>query len=304
MIRLDRSLPVSEQLADQLRYEIAGGRFRAGDKMPSTRELARLLEVSFHTVRKVYQALEREGLLRARPGAGYIIEERAPLRKEDRMERGAAIAQDALKRMLGLGLSDDDISYLFDEQRAMLDSGRAQPKVVVAVPYLEMAERCAEQISTALRLDAEPCVLSNLERHTNADYVVVAFRDVRQSMLVVPGADVIGVFTSLPAEVLDAVSRLGADSSLAIIVRDDDAAPPLMQELRSATAFGGPMVSSSITERHDDLMSRIGEADIVVGTPSCARRLRGRLPVGRKLYIADQLITEASIDRIRTTLPP
>ncbi len=305
MIQIDRSssVPVQTQLADQLRYEIAGGRFRTGDMITSTRELGRQLGISFHTVRKVYQELEREGYLEARPGAGYIVSERGPVLKEDRMERGAAIANEALKRMLSLGLSDDDIGYLFDEQRALLETGAAAPKVVVAAPYQEMAERCAAQVSSTFQIEAEPSTLREIHGHSDADYVLVPFPDVKRAMHAVPGADVIGISTSLPGDLLDAVSRLSAESSLAIVVRDDDAVQTVMQELRSATAFGGPMVALMINEKPDEMTRRLRDANLMIATPACARRLHGRLPQGQRLYLADQRITEASFERLRSILP-
>ncbi len=303
MIQLDKSLPIATQLADHLRYEIASGRYRAGETMPSTRELARRLDISFHTVRKVYRQLEDEGLLSAKPGAGYVVVARGPYPTEDRIERGAAIAQEALKKMLGLGLSEEDIAYLFEEQQTMLDSGMVPSSVVIAAGYLELAEECADQLANVFHLDAQASLLSDLEHHTHADYVLVGFPDVRHAMHVVPGADVIGIKTSLPMDVLDTVARLSADSTLALVVRDIEAAPPLMQELRAETAFGGPMVSMAIDERSDRMTQRLREAELVIATPACARRLRGRLPEGSRLYLAAQTITTESMDRLRSILP-
>ena len=46
MIQLDReaSTPVGEQLVEQLRFQLATGRFRPGQTLPSTRELGRTLQ--------------------------------------------------------------------------------------------------------------------------------------------------------------------------------------------------------------------------------------------------------------------
>ena len=83
MISIDRtsSRPVAEQLADQLRYRIAGGHYRTGDTLPSTRVLGAQIGVSFHSVRKAYQELEREGLLESRKGSGFVVKERVPAQR-------------------------------------------------------------------------------------------------------------------------------------------------------------------------------------------------------------------------------
>lgn len=305
MIQIDRSspVPVHTQLADQLRYEIAAGRYRVGEMVPSTRQLGRRLDISFHTVRKVYQELERGGFLESRPGAGFVVAEGEPVRQEDRMEHGASIVHDALKRMLGLGLTQADVEYLFEEQWALLDSASAGAKIVVAAPFLEMAERCAEQVGSGSRVDVEPSTLRGLSAHRDADVVIAPFRELKAVMQAVPGADHIGVSTALPSDLLDAAARLHADASVAIIVRDDDAVQPLMQELRSATAFGGPMVAMSINERPEELIRKLRDAEFAIATPGCMRRLRGRLPEGRRLYLADLRLSEGSIARVRSLLP-
>ena len=106
MITIDRTsnVPLHEQLVEQLRFFIASGHYKIDETLPSTRTLARQVGVSFHTVRKAYQQLEQEGLLEARVGSGFKVKERVPLGKTERIERGATIVQEALQKLIGLGL--------------------------------------------------------------------------------------------------------------------------------------------------------------------------------------------------------
>ncbi len=144
MITLDRSssTPVGEQLAEQLRYQIVSGRYRVGDALPSTRALGDQVGVSFHTVRKAYQALQADGLVEARVGSGYTVTEHVPLAKGERMERGAAVVHEALQRLLGLGLTEAEVEYLVHEQLGLLDhAGRARKVLFVAPSSLRT--RCS-----------------------------------------------------------------------------------------------------------------------------------------------------------------
>ena len=109
----DANMPVREQLINQLRYLIASGHYKVNETLPSTRTLGDQLDISFHTVRKAYQELEDEGLLSSRVGSGYRVEERTPLAKSERMERGAKVVNDTLQQLVGLGLSDAEIESLF-----------------------------------------------------------------------------------------------------------------------------------------------------------------------------------------------
>jgi GntR family transcriptional regulator len=70
--------PIYRQMIEQLRRLIAGGQVRAGDGMPSVREVATALGVNPMTVSKAYSLLEGEGLLARRRGMGMIVAERSP----------------------------------------------------------------------------------------------------------------------------------------------------------------------------------------------------------------------------------
>ena len=158
MITIDRTsnVLVHEQLIEQLRFLIASGQFKIDETLPSTRALARQIGVSFHTVRKAYQQLEQERLLEARVGSGFRVKERVPLGKSERIERGASIVQDALQKLIGLGLQETEIEYLFHEQFEMLTGQRESHKLVFAARSREMASLCAEQIAMGLQQAIEP----------------------------------------------------------------------------------------------------------------------------------------------------
>lgn len=304
-ISVDRSLatPIADQLLDQLRYEIAEGRFRTGDVLPSTRALAKELGLSFHTVRKAYQSLESEGYVTSEAGVGYRVVENAPVGKAERNERGAAIARDALVRMKSIGLNDEEIDYLIDEQRTLLEEAAIQTKVVVAMPYREMAEECAIQLSSALKIDVTGVARDGLPAHADADYVLVPYEDVRRTLSLMTGADVIGVTCFFDAELLDEIARLGAEEQVVVVVRDVDAVASLMEALRRETGFAGQILAMSIEEDPRHLATRLEQADLVLATASCRRRLQQWVKDHRQILIARRLIASESIERIRELLP-
>lgn len=70
--------PLYAQLERGIRVAIATGRMRAGDQLPTVRQLAVDLRVNANTVAKVYLALEREGVVVTRRGVGTFIAEGVP----------------------------------------------------------------------------------------------------------------------------------------------------------------------------------------------------------------------------------
>ncbi|MEG8103959.1 winged helix-turn-helix domain-containing protein, partial [Xanthomonas hortorum] len=62
-----------ESLATQLRQQIEGGTLRAGERLPSIRQLAANHGISTATAVQACLQLEREGRVQARPRSGYFV---------------------------------------------------------------------------------------------------------------------------------------------------------------------------------------------------------------------------------------
>lgn len=122
--RLDGSsgVPPYLQLVHQVRQSLLLGYLRAGDRLPTVKEVAVDLAINPNTVVKAYRQLEHEGLTAGRPGQGTFItanpgpaeEEPVPsaatgeLRRSlDRWLRGAAAA----------GLSEEAVTALIAAAR-------------------------------------------------------------------------------------------------------------------------------------------------------------------------------------------
>src|SRR5581483_4526982 len=75
LVRLDRSArePLRTQLKTGLREAIRDGRLRAGERLPSSRELARELGVSRGMVQECYGQLLAEGYLTSRTGSATRV---------------------------------------------------------------------------------------------------------------------------------------------------------------------------------------------------------------------------------------
>jgi len=66
-------VPLYLQLLNQLKERIASGQVKPGEQLPSVRELSADLKINPLTVAKVYQILEREGLVETRRGMGTFV---------------------------------------------------------------------------------------------------------------------------------------------------------------------------------------------------------------------------------------
>ena len=72
------AVPISRQIADQIRALCLAGTLRPREKLPSVRQTARDLAVNQNTVLRVYERLTAEGLLEMRHGEGTFVTSRPP----------------------------------------------------------------------------------------------------------------------------------------------------------------------------------------------------------------------------------
>ncbi|MGZ9585487.1 GntR family transcriptional regulator [Paenibacillus marinisediminis] len=99
----NRAEPLYSQIETQLKSMILSGHLEVGTLLPSIREFASQLSCSIITIRRVYQDLEQEGLLRTRQGTGtFVAEVRQGEREQYRkqaVEEALQAAVDAAKQM-------------------------------------------------------------------------------------------------------------------------------------------------------------------------------------------------------------
>lgn len=126
MLSVDPSdpTPIYAQLERAIRAEIAAGRLRVGDRLPTVRKLAVDLRINANTVAKVYSELERGGVLATQRGVGTFVRERteAQSAKPASRERERILRQ-LSDRLLAdahaLGITIDEIMQHLESRRTL-----------------------------------------------------------------------------------------------------------------------------------------------------------------------------------------
>jgi GntR family transcriptional regulator len=131
-IKLDHTnpLPPYEQIRRQLATWIAARRLPAGTPLPSVRQLAGDLDVAPNTVVRVYEELERAGLIISLPRKGFQVAS-APkmLRKQERLESVRIAISDLLNLALQLGLEVAAVRGEFERQAKGIEALRTGEKM-------------------------------------------------------------------------------------------------------------------------------------------------------------------------------
>ena len=103
-------VPGYNQIADQIQHEIASGKLKPGDQLPTVRALASDLRINFNTVARAYRILDEMGIISTQHGRGtFIIEQSSPGATE-RLRRISleALARRYLEETARLGFTEKD----------------------------------------------------------------------------------------------------------------------------------------------------------------------------------------------------
>jgi GntR family transcriptional regulator len=102
--------PLYAQLERAIRSAIGSGRLRAGDQLPTVRQMAVDLRVNANTVARVFGELERAGVVETRRGVGTFVKDRPVdvLSNGERERRLSSLLDRFLAEAAELGVSVDE----------------------------------------------------------------------------------------------------------------------------------------------------------------------------------------------------
>ena len=119
------SVPIYRQIIDQIKYQVAAGVLKEGDRVPSVRELASQLAVNQNTVLKVYNELCRENVLRIERGDGtFVSSSSQTISSAERAEMVAGPLRQAAVLAIQLGVSIEEAAELLRAEYEKIISQR------------------------------------------------------------------------------------------------------------------------------------------------------------------------------------
>jgi GntR family transcriptional regulator len=101
------------QLVQQVRDALRLGLLEPGDKLPTAQQVVAKMAINPNTVLKAYRDLEREGLVRGRPGMGTFVTRTLPGTDPAVQGQFLAAMTDLLRSARSAGLGPDDIESIY-----------------------------------------------------------------------------------------------------------------------------------------------------------------------------------------------
>jgi len=121
-LAFDDRMPIYRQIILQFNRAFVRGDIHPGDRIPSIRELSALLRVNTNTIQRVYQEMERDGIISSKRGTGYYFTEDSKMTEKIRKNLTSESVQRFVDEMCALGLKEKEI---LDELKAYLKGGES-----------------------------------------------------------------------------------------------------------------------------------------------------------------------------------
>ncbi len=107
-------LPIFEQIEKAIKEAIFSNELKEGEMLPSVRSLANELKISFLTVKRAYDELEKAGFIKTVQGKGsYVSPKNLDLIKEEKLKE----IQDYIEKIYEVSkisnISKEEVSELF-----------------------------------------------------------------------------------------------------------------------------------------------------------------------------------------------
>ena len=120
---------IYEQVTDNLKELIATGVLSSDEKLPSVRAMSKMLTVNPNTVQKAYRELEYQGYIYTASGLGTFVTKREDMPIDTaKIEKLKEVIREAIRELLLLGMSLDEIGVILKELKLERGEGNDQSK--------------------------------------------------------------------------------------------------------------------------------------------------------------------------------
>jgi GntR family transcriptional regulator len=113
-IDIDDPVPQFEQLIEQVKAAVTSGVLKAGDALPSIRQLANDLDLNSKTVAKAYKLLERDSIIETKGYRGTYVHPKAKVNcRFNLQEWTLRKLSDSIAELREAGVTDSEIRNAF-----------------------------------------------------------------------------------------------------------------------------------------------------------------------------------------------
>ena len=157
-------IPIYRQLVDAIRVAIKNNSLVSGQKLPTVYEMTEKLDIARGTVKRVYDELEREGLIEKVQGRGTFVSYQ-PINSSSRKERAMAVIDTMLNQLEDMGLSSAEINIFLNLKLREHSEQEAHVKVAVVECNPENLSQISQQLRHISGVDLYSYMLEDVRQY-------------------------------------------------------------------------------------------------------------------------------------------
>ena len=163
-INPELDIPIYRQLVDAIRTAVKKGQLLPNQQLPTVQELSEKLGVARGTVKRVYDELERAGIVDKAQGRGTFVCYQ-PVSSGSRKEQAMASIDKTLSELEDMGFSPAEISIFLNLKLRERAEQQSQVKVAVVECNTENLTQMTEQLHAIPRIDLYSYLLETVEQY-------------------------------------------------------------------------------------------------------------------------------------------
>ena len=310
-ITVSRSLgvPLVTQIRDQVSHAIRAGDLRAGDRLPTIRQLAGFLGINRNTVAQAYRLLENDGYIITRAGGGTTV---ASAQASGRAPAPATLRDLVLEALRGAesaGFSAREFADLADLEATrqetapvsrilVIDGYRGELDFVCSAIQRALPNSTVEALLVADLYALDPAELRL--RVASFDCALVAFYclETVRPVLDIARIPVVAAGIGPSLGTLRRIADECAGKKAAIVCTEPNGPEHMEAALRLAgIEFAvGPLHAHT---RQDTLAETLTACDVIIASHASAG-IVGRLAGGKPVITYSRLISEETLATLRS----
>lgn len=304
-------IPLYVQVKEALLREIKSGQWKAGDKLPTERELSEKLQVSRNTVSQAYHELEAEGVLSSIQGRGtFVCDRDDAVLIENRKELLLKFIDVAMEEGLQLGFSIDEFVELAEQRAEQKKEFLNNIQAVFIECNREQLDYFAKKLQFGSGVTITPLLLDEfrqnqgdyLSKVLSSDLVITTFfhyDEVRE--LVQNGTQVLAIALDPQLETIVKIARIPQGKRIGLICRSDNFASKVMLALKNA-GLDNLNISTTTVSDPDELSRFVSARDVLIVSPGRKREAESLIHRRQEIIEFVYKPDAASINLLRAAL--
>ena len=163
-INHELDIPIYQQLVDGIRSAIKTGTLVPGQQLPTVQEVTEKLNIARGTIKRVYDELERAGLVEKVQGRGTFVRYQ-PANSGSRKEQAMAAIDAMLKQLEDMGLSPAEINIFLNLKLRQWAEQEAHVKVALVECNPENLSDLSEQLRHINGVDLYAYLLESVQQY-------------------------------------------------------------------------------------------------------------------------------------------